>query len=313
MESPMPADLILHHYPDSPFSEKVRVAFGIKQLAWKSVVIPNIMPKPDLMPLTGGYRKTPVLQVGADVYCDTQLIMLELERRYPKPALLPVGQEGEARGLAMWIDRTIFRPAVGVVMGAIGDRLPEAFKQDRTAFSGLPFDSERLKAAQPFAREQTYAQLAIAEQMLRDGRPFLLGGVPSLADCALYNPVWFLQVRMGQGNTPSPLDRLPKIVDWSQRMKAFGSGKPAEMSSADALAAAKAATAEPGKVDEQDPSGLKAGQKISVTPDDTGKVPVTGTLVGLTNERLSIIRSDEKVGDVVVHFPRAGFVVSLSS
>ena len=303
------ADLILHHYPNSPFSEKVRVAFGIKQLAWKSVVIPNIMPKPELMPLTGGYRKTPVLQVGADIYCDTQLIMLEIERRHPKPPLLPVGQEGEARALAMWIDRTIFWSAVGVVMGAIGDQLPEAFKKDRTEFSGRPFDGDRLKAAQPFAREQTYAQLVMAEQMLRDGRPFLLGGVPSLADCALYNPVWFLQVRMGAGNTPSPLDRLPKIVEWSQRMKAFGSGKPTEMSAAEALAVAKGATAEPGKVDELDPSGLKAGQKISITPDDTGKVPVTGTLVGLGNDRISIIRSDEQVGDVVVHFPRAGFMV----
>ena len=108
--------------------------------------IPNIMPKPDLMPLTGGYRKTPVMQVGADIYCDTQLIMMEIEKRAPKPPLLPVGQEGEARALAMWIDRNIFWSAVGVVMGAIGDQLPEAFKKDRTEFSGRPFDGERLKA-----------------------------------------------------------------------------------------------------------------------------------------------------------------------
>jgi len=303
------ADLILHHYATSPFSEKVRVAFGIKQLAWKSVLIPNIMPKPDLMPLTGGYRKTPVMQVGADIYCDTQLIMMEIEKRAPKPALLPVGQEGEARALAMWIDRNIFWSAVGVVMGTIGDQLPEAFRKDRAEFSGRPFDGERLKAAQPFARDQTYAQLVIAEQMLRDGRPFLLGAVPSLADCALWNPVWFLQVRMASGDTPSPLDRLPKIVEWSQRMKAIGSGKPAEMSSTEALDVAKAATAEPGKIDDKDPSGLKAGQKITIAPDDTGKVPVTGTLVGLSSERISIIRSDERVGDVVVHFPRAGFIV----
>ncbi|HSI00169.1 MAG TPA: glutathione S-transferase family protein, partial [Reyranella sp.] len=304
------ADLILHHYPNSPFSEKVRVAFGIKQLAWKSVVIPNIMPKPDLMPLTGGYRKTPVMQVGADIYCDTQLIMLEIERRCPKPSLLPVGQEGEARALAMWIDRTIFWSAVGVVMGAIGDQLPEAFKQDRSEFSGRPFDAAMLKRMQPITREQTYAQLALAEQMLRDGRPFLLGAVPSLADCALWNPVWFLQVRMGQGDAPPPLDRLPKIVEWSGRMKALGNGKPAEMSATDALAVAQAATPEAAKVDAHDPSGLKAGQKISITPDDTGKVPVTGTLVGLGTDRVSIIRSDPRVGDVVVHFPRAGFIVT---
>ena len=184
------------------------------------------MPKPDLTPLTGGYRRIPVLQVGADVYCDTQLIMMEIERRTPEPHLLPVGQEGEARALAMWIDRTIFWSAVGVVMGAIGDQLPEAFKKDRSEFSGRPFDRDRLKAAQPFAREQTYAQLVLAEQMLRDGRPFLLGAVASLADCALYNPVWFLQVRMGSAAAPSPLDRLPKIVEWSQRMKASAAASP---------------------------------------------------------------------------------------
>jgi len=303
------ADLILHHYANSPFSEKVRIAFGIKQLAWKSVLIPNIMPKPDLMPLTGGYRKTPVLQVGADIYCDTQLIMMEIEKRAPKPPLLPVGQEGEARALAMWIDRNIFWSAVGVVMGAIGDQLPEAFKKDRTEFSGRPFDSDKLKAAVPMARDQTYAQLAIAEQILRDGRPYLLGAAPSLADCALYNPVWFLQVRMGQGATPAPLDRLPKLVAWSERMKAFGSGKPAEMAAQEALDIAKAATPEAAKVDEADPSGLKAGHKVSVVPDDTGKVPVSGTLVGLAADRISLIRSDPRVGDVVVHFPRAGYII----
>ena len=307
----MADDLILHHYPNSPFSEKVRVAFGIKQAAWKSVEIPNIMPKPDLMPLTGGYRKTPVLQVGADIYCDTQLMMLEIERRTPEPLLLPVGQEGEARALTMWIDRNIFWAAVGVVMGAIGDKLPEAFARDRTEFSGRSFDAARLKAAAPFARDQTYAQLLLAEEMLRDGRPFLLGAVPSLADCALYNPVWFLQVRMGQGDTPAPLDRLPKIVDWSKKMKAFGAGKPTAMTSADALDVAKAATPAATKVDEKDPSGLKAGQKISVTPDDTGKVPVAGELVGLTSDRISIKRREERVGDVVVHFPRAGFIATV--
>ena len=101
-------DLILHHFATSPFSEKVRIAFGIKQLTWKSVQIPSIMPKPDLMPLTGGYRRTPVLQIGADIYCDTQLIMLELEKRAPQPPLLPPGQAGEARAIAMWVDRNIF-------------------------------------------------------------------------------------------------------------------------------------------------------------------------------------------------------------
>lgn len=304
------ADLILHHYPTSPFSEKVRVAFGIKKLAWKSVQIPVIMPKPDLLPLTGGYRKTPVLQVGADIYCDTQLIMLELEKRAPQPPLLPPDRAGEARALAMWVDRNIFWPAVGVVMGAIGDKLPEAFHKDRSAFSGRSFDAARLKEAAPFAAEQTYAQLVLAEEMLADSRPYLMGAAPTLADCALYNPVWFLKERLGAGKAVPPLDRLPRIIAWSERMKAFGGGTPTDLAPAEALDIARAATPAATSVDANDPSGLEAGRTISITPDDTGKVPVTGVLVGLAADRISLQRNDARVGDVVVHFPRAGYVVT---
>lgn len=299
------ADIILHHYATSPFAEKVRVALGLKQAAWKSVDIPNVMPKPDLMPLTGGYRKTPVMQIGADIYCDTQLIMLELDRRLPTPGLLPKGREGEARAITMWVDRNIFGPAVGVVMGQI--QITEVFKKDRSEFSGRDFDSERLRAALPVTRDQTYALLSLAGTMLSDGRKFLLGAEPCLADCALYNPVWFIQSRLGE--TAAPLDRLPEIVAWSQRMKALGGGKRSDITAGEALDIAKAAKAGATTVDAGDPSGLKAGQKISVTPDDTGRVPVQGILVGLTPDRVSIQRSDPRAGDVVVHFPRAGFII----
>src|SRR6201996_6242988 len=81
--------IILHHFDQSPFSEKIRLIFGLKKLAWTSVRISRIMPRPDLMPMTGGYRRTPVMQIGADIYCDTQCIMRELERRFPQPSLLP--------------------------------------------------------------------------------------------------------------------------------------------------------------------------------------------------------------------------------
>ena len=300
-------DIILHHYALSPFAEKVRIGFGLKQAAWKSVDIPNIMPKPDLMPLTGGYRKTPVMQIGADIYCDTQLIMLELERRLPSPAFLPKGREGEVRAITMWIDRNIFSPAVGVVMSQVADKFGESFKKDRSEFSGRSFDPERMRAALPFVRDQTYALLSLAETMLSDGRAFVLGAEPSLADCALYNPVWFIQQHLGA--PASPLDRLPRISAWSERMKALGNGKRQDIAAAEALEIAKGAKPATTSVDANDPSGLKAGQKISVTPDDTGKVPVSGELVGLSADRVSIARNDPQVGDVVVHFPRAGFII----
>jgi glutathione S-transferase len=85
-------DIILHHYDTSPYAEKVRTGLGLKGLAWASVELPQIMPKPNLTALTGGYRKTPVLQIGADIYCDSQLIMRELERRHPTPSFYPAGR-----------------------------------------------------------------------------------------------------------------------------------------------------------------------------------------------------------------------------
>jgi glutathione S-transferase len=210
----------------------------------------------------------------------------------------------------MWIDRNIFWPAVGVVMGAIGDKLPEAFHRDRSAFSGRSFDVAKLREAAPFAAEQTYAQMVLAEDMLADGRLYLLGATPTLADCALYNPVWFLKKRMGAGKAAPPLHRLPRIVAWSDRMKAFGNGAPTDMTGPEALDVAKAATPDAAKVAADDPSGLVAGTTVSVTPDDTSKVPLMGMLVGLAPDRLSIKREDPRVGEVVVHFPRAGYVVA---
>lgn len=72
------SEIIFHAYPQSPVAEKVRVAFGIKGLAWRSVEIPRLPPKPMLTALTGGYRRTPVMQIGADIYCDSQCIIREL-------------------------------------------------------------------------------------------------------------------------------------------------------------------------------------------------------------------------------------------
>src|SRR5262249_12562898 len=111
---PSMTDIILHHYDTSPYAEKVRIGLGLKGLAWASVELPQIMPKPKLTALTGGYRKTPVLQIGADIYCDSQLIMRELERRYPTPSFYPAGR-GPADALAWWAEKTTFTPAAGLL------------------------------------------------------------------------------------------------------------------------------------------------------------------------------------------------------
>ena len=136
--------IILHHFDQSPFSEKIRVIFGFKRLAWKSVRISRIMPRPDLMPLTGGYRRTPVMQIGADIYCDTQIIIRELETRFPAPTLFPGGNAGVPWALGMWTDRAFFQSTVNLVFGTLGDRVPQNFIEDRGRLRGAKFDVDAM-------------------------------------------------------------------------------------------------------------------------------------------------------------------------
>src|SRR5581483_9636138 len=100
-------ELILHHYDISPYAEKIRAILGFKRLAWRSAQIPIVMPKPDLTALTGGYRLTPVLQVGADVSCETRVTARRLEQERPAATPMPCGIEardlvGPAGGWAMF-------------------------------------------------------------------------------------------------------------------------------------------------------------------------------------------------------------------
>ena len=232
-------DIILHHYETSPYAEKVRLGLGLKGLAWASVEIPVIMPKPDLTALTGGYRKTPVLQIGADIYCDSQLIMRELERRHPSPSFYPAGR-GSADALAWWAEKTMFSPAVSIVFAKRPDTLPEGFLEDRAKFSGRNIDPVAMMAAVPNLLDQLRAHFDWLDQMLADGRSFLQGSAAGLADLAAYHPVWFLQQNFG--SAAAPLDGFPRLLTWTERVAAIGHGRQSEMTSQEALDAARAAT-----------------------------------------------------------------------
>ncbi|HEY0436919.1 MAG TPA: glutathione S-transferase family protein, partial [Phenylobacterium sp.] len=232
----MTAEPILHHYDTSPFSEKPRVMFGVKGLAWRAVTQPVIMPKPELTPLTGGYRRIPVMQVGADVYCDSQVILAEIEARNPEPTVVRPCDWA----VNLWADRLFFQTTVAVVFGEIGDTVPEAFKKDREALSGRPFDTAAMKAAAVPAKAQWRAHAAFVERGLMGGE-FLGGSTPSLADIAAYMNVWWLR-RAAHDAAEALLAGLPRTQAWRERLKALGHGSRSEMSGAEALAAAKAAT-----------------------------------------------------------------------
>src|SRR5215472_2610830 len=238
----MTNEIIFHNYATSPFSEKVRLVFGIKKLAWRSVEIPSMMPKPLLLPLTGGYRKTPVMQIGAEVYCDTQIIIRELERRFPEPSIFPHGK-GLPYALGFWADRPFFMATVPVVFGEVGPMIPEEFKKDRAAMSGGTFSVEALQAAAPFAKDQWRAHAAFLAEQLADGRAFLQGKEPTIADAHAYMNLWFAKnfIAVTAG---ALLKEFPALDAWYARVTAIGHGKPTPMSGEEALAVAKAATPE---------------------------------------------------------------------
>ncbi len=300
--------LLLHHYEASPFSEKVRILFGLKGLAWRSVIQPNVMPKPHLVPLTGGYRRIPVLQRGADVYCDTQLIVRMLEHWFPSPTLHPDGSEGTGHVWNLWADRLFFLAAVPVVFGRIGPAVPREFIEDRTRLMGGRADFETVMRSGPLMADQLRAQASLLDAALADGRAFLLGERPGLADAAAYHPVWFLR---GIPPTADAFDEFPRLLAWAERVRAIGHGTRSECKAEEALEIARGgrSTTRPAR-DGRDPNGLAPGDRVRVVPDDYGFDPVEGELVTSGVHEVALRRSAPEVGEVVVHFPRAGFRVT---
>ncbi len=311
----MPANahsVILHQYDVSPFSEKVRVIFGIKGIEWYACDEPVIMPKPELTALTGGYRKIPVMQIGADIYCDTQVIIRELERRYPMPSIYVGPDKGFGWGLSVWTDRSIFQAAVAIIFGGMADGdnelANEAFRKDREALTGRPFDTKAMQAAAPLMADQIRAQLDWAEHQLGSGDDFLLGDRAGIADASLYYNIAFMRWVYPKGLTF--FDHMPRLAAWEKRVRNLGHGTRHEMSRAEALDIAKAATStEEVRADPAEPNGYKPGMRVTVMADDYGRDPITGELVSSSAQHIAIKRSDERVGEVVVHFPRAGFFV----
>ena len=300
--------IIFHQYDISPFSEKVRVIFGIKGLEWFACDQPVIMPKPDLVALTGGYRKIPVMQIGADIYCDTQIIIRELERRFPSPSIYTGGDKGAGWGFSMWSDRVFFQAGVAIIFGGGTPIADEAFIKDREKLTGRPFDIAAMKAAAPLMAEQFRAQLGWLEEQLSDGRDFLMGGSAGLSDAGAYYNLAFVRWTSPMG--VKLIEGFPKVSAWEKRMAAIGHGKRSEISREAALDIAKAATStEAAKADPGEPNGLTPGDKVMVMADDYGRDPIAGELVSSSAQHVAIRRNDPRVGDVVVHFPRAGFLV----
>src|ERR1700688_2900250 len=213
------AEIILHQYATSPFWEKLRKIVAHKKISWRSVEQPVIMPKPKLVPLTGGYRRIPVLQIGADVWSDTAIIIRKIDELYPEPTIYPNGLTAAAETMNQWADRRMFWSTTPVIFEKLAAVVPKEFMEDRAKMMQGANLGEIARSA-PDARNQLRGFLDILDHQLA-GRSFLLGDSFSLADAACFHPVWFLRA---EPSSFGLAQKFPHLMRWFERIDAMGYG-----------------------------------------------------------------------------------------
>lgn len=301
-------EIILHHYPLSPYSEKARLAMGLKGLTWRSVEIPVWTPRPLLTPMTGGYRRTPILQIGAEFYCDTLLILRTLETLSNTNSLYPADTQALVKACCWWIEKSSFANAVSLTISNMEGKLPDELIKERKPFFGQSIDPAELLPKRGTYAQRFNAQLYWIGEMLSDRRDFLFGPKATAADLAAYHMVWF--ARQNGGPEIEALLPISRIGKWYERVSAIGHGNVKPLTPEEAIEIAKKADPK----DEREMStegesiGLKYGDWVSATPDDYGNA-VYGQLIAWRPEEIILRHEDPSVGRVNLHFPRAGFDV----
>jgi glutathione S-transferase len=305
-------DIILHHYAGSPYSEKIRAILGYKRLPWRSVTQPAVMPKPDLVALTGGYRKIPVLQLGADVYCDSGLIARVLDRLQPDPPLMPAQHRISCAAFAA-LEQDLFLASVPVLFQpdglkamakVLGEVSLDAFARDRAAL----FAGGNTPRPRPELAKTRFLPLINALDQQLAAQPYVLGEAPTLADFIAYHPVWFVRCNPGVAGTLAP---FRNVLAWAERIRALGHGSPQDLAPDAALEAAlQARSAQEFDGPSLAPDGIALGRSVSVRATDYGCDPMAGTLVHASVFEMVLERQDPRAGKLRVHFPRQGFAVA---
>jgi glutathione S-transferase len=292
------------------------LVLGYKNLAWRSVLVPSIMPKPDVLALTGGYRKTPFLQIGADVYCDTELMCEVLEHLQPEPTLYPPHLRGVSRVFAQWADGPLFWAAMAYnfqpagLAQALAGATPEALQAFATDRKAMRTNMTVLRPADATSAYRSYLR-RIASMV--EEHDFLFGAEPCVADLAAYHPLWFTRETVPA--LAGILDATPAVLEWMDRIAALGHGRGNTLSAEDAITVA--ARAEPmGPQDNllvnsafQNDHGIALGARVTVAPEAFGNEATEGDLIAATRTHYTLRRTDPRAGTVHVHFPRIGYVL----
>lgn len=303
-------DVILHQYEMSPFSEKIRKVFAFKELAWASVDQPVVAPKPDLTPLTGGYRRIPVLQMGAHIYCDTALIVKVLDEKFPEKLLTPPALSGVAEMIVDWADHRVFMNATTPAISEVMESLPDGFLQDRAAMGGT-FGNRNMdmETVMPHMCAQVMQACYFADSQLAHSA-FLLGAQFTVADAAFYHVINFACT---SSLLRAQIEALRHVHPWRTRITNMGQGQRTQMSTGEALNICRTSAVDhTPPADAANEADFPAGTKITVQADDYGQETTSGEIVWTRRNEIAILREDATVGEVMVHYPRAGYLLSVN-
>lgn len=304
------SELILHQYAESTFSEKVRALLGYKGASYRSVDTSIMMPRPDLIPLTGGYRRIPVLQMGADIFCDTAIMCRVIDAIYPDNPIYPEANIATVEGFAYWTDTFFFKVCVAVAFqpNALASEPLFADEAGAAEFfadrAKLTEGSSELAMSFEVAEPYFLSHLSGLDEQLSHA-DFLFGGSPTIADFSTYHLMWFIRQREVLLDYFTPFEALSA---WYERIAAFGHGDVTTITGSEALAVAAQETPDE-MVDSVFIDEIEPGTEVSIMPIDYGFQPVKGELIVSGIDELAIVRDDDAAGRVVVHFPRMGFQI----
>ena len=296
--------LILHQYDISPFSQKAQKMMGLKGLSWQSVEMPMIAPKPHVEALTGGYRGTPVLQIGRDVFIDNWMIARALdELDATAPAINAQGGLRDA-ALYAWGER-LFKPLLHAALAAYQSEWEADFLADRKrVFPDVDFDT--LDVSDPDRRSQVRAYLGTVEAQLNMGQAFLGGAQADSWDIHVWGMVWMIHSALPA--LMPIVETFPQLTDWYERMSALGTGDREDEAIEVAWRALKEGPTRPlPDTPDLEPLAPWVGEVVDISAGSADRGSASGRLLAVDHEQV-VLDVEPISGEAAqVWFPRFGY------
>ena len=304
IESP----LIFHHKKVSPYSEKIRLMLGHTNLQWRSVQAPLTPPRPSIDPLVGGYRRIPVAQIDADIFCDTRIIATEIADLSNNALLNPFNQTEEQWLWSEYIETEIFQIGLNSLdfLGLIRalftqiplGQLPRYLMDEKHLVTHA---NPKVKAALPSRPKSKQLWLVYLDRLENQlQQDYFAGSKPGYLDFCTVHLIWFrmaMERRLLKGR--------PTLETWYHKMLSLSHGNAVEISPTQAIDAAKAAAPRP--IPTSMTQSRRIGRLVSVTTTDIFLGSTQGKLVGENDERWILARDTKEAGLVHIHFPKATY------